>query len=215
MHFFRILLHFGFRQALCCIFPAAIFIILAFTKHFPVSGIYRYDLVLILCILVQAAMVVTKLESIDELKVISLFHLVGLGLELFAVNIGAWSYPGFAYTKVANVPLYSGFMYASVASYICQAWNRFDLKLYHWPPGYITFPLAAIIYLNFFTQHYLTDIRWAIIASLFVIFRKTHVTFLVRRNTYKMNIIVTFLLIGFFYLGCRKHIHLSRRMAVP
>lgn len=143
-------------------------------------------------------MVFTKLESIDELKVISLFHVIGLGLELFKVQAGSWAYPEEAYSKIAGVPLYSGFMYASVASYICQAWHRFDLKFYNWPKSYITFLLAAAIYINFFTHHFTVDIRWGIIASLFIIFRKTYVTYKVNGDAYKMNIILTFLLIGFF-----------------
>lgn len=198
MHFLRQLFIFGYKQALCCIFPVAIFIILALSKQVNIPGLYRYDFILVLCLLMQFLMVATKLESIDELKVISLFHLIGLMLELFKIQMGSWAYPEPAYSKIWGVPLYSGFMYASVASYICQAWHRFDLKFYNWPKNYITFPLAAAIYLNFFTHHFTIDIRWLIIASLFIIFRKTYVTFAVNGANYKINIILSFLLIGFF-----------------
>lgn len=198
MYFIRQLFTFGYKQALCCLFPVAIFITLALSKQVSIPGLYRYDFILILCLLMQFIMVFTKLESIDELKVISLFHVIGLGLELFKVHAGSWAYPEEAYSKIAGVPLYSGFMYASVASYICQAWHRFDLKFYNWPKSYITFLLAAAIYINFFTHHFTVDIRWGIIASLFIIFRKTYVTYKVNGDAYKMNIILTFLLIGFF-----------------
>ena len=50
-------------------------------------------------------------------------------MELFKVHKGSWSYPEEAYTKFFGVPLYSGFMYASVASYMCQAWHWFNLKI--------------------------------------------------------------------------------------
>jgi uncharacterized membrane protein YoaT (DUF817 family) len=50
---------------------------------------------------------------------------------------------------VFGVPLYSGFMYASVASYLCQAWRRIKVELVNWPPFIIVVPLAAAIYLNF------------------------------------------------------------------
>lgn len=198
MYFLRQLLTFGYKQALCCIFPVAIFIILALSKQVSIPGLYRYDFILVLCLLMQFFMVATKLESIDELKVISLFHLIGLVLELFKIQMGSWAYPEPAYSKIWGVPVYSGFMYASVASYICQAWHRFDLKFYNWPRNYITFPLAAAIYLNFFTHHFTIDIRWLIIAFLFIIFRKTYVTFIVNSLHYKINIILSFLLIGFF-----------------
>lgn len=198
MFFLRQLFTFGYKQALCCIFPVAIFIILAVSKQVSVPYLYRYDFILICCLIMQFLMVYTKLESIDELKVISLFHIIGLGLELFKVHVGSWSYPEQAYTKIWDVPLYSGFMYASVASFICQSWHRMDLKFYNYPKSYITFSLAAVIYLNFFLHHYLIDIRWGIIASLFVIFRKTKVAYRVNEAVYKMNIILAFLLIGFF-----------------
>lgn len=198
MYFLRQLFTFGYKQALCCIFPVAIFAILALSRQVQVPYLYRYDVILILCLLVQWFMVASKLESIDELKVISLFHVIGLGLEIFKVHAGSWTYPETAYSKVWDVPLYSGFMYASVASYICQAWHRMDLKFFNWPGNYITYPIAAAIYINFFTHHFTIDIRYAIIASLFIFFRKTYVTFKVNEAEYKMNIIVAFLLIGFF-----------------
>lgn len=198
MHFIRQLLNFGIKQALCCIFPVAIFIILALSKQVSVHYLYRYDFILILCLLMQFLMVFTKLESIDELKVISLFHLIGLCLELFKVHVGSWTYPEPAYSKIWDVPLYSGFMYASVASYICQAWHRFDLKFNNWPKNIVTFSLAAAIYLNFFLHHFLYDIRWIIIGSLFIIFRKSTVSFTVRETVYRWNIILPFILIGFF-----------------
>lgn len=198
MQFLVKLLSFGYQQALCCIFPVAIFATLAFTQYIDVPFFYRYDFILLICICVQFLMVYFKLETIDELKVISLFHLIGLFLELYKVSKGSWVYPQFAYTKIGDVPIYSGFMYASVASYICQAWRRFDLRFHDWPSSWITFPLAAAIYFNFFTLHYLPDMRWIIIVSLFFIFRRSYVSFVCRGATYKMNIILSFLLIGSF-----------------
>ena len=34
---------------------------------------------------------------------------------------------------IAGVPLFSGFMYAAVGSYICQSWRRFDLRVSRYP----------------------------------------------------------------------------------
>ena len=92
-----------------------------------------YDVLLLVCLIAQALLLLTGLETMDELKVITLFHLIGLGLELFKVHMGSWSYPGQAWSKIGGIPLYSGFMYASVASYICQAWRGLDLRFYRWP----------------------------------------------------------------------------------
>lgn len=191
-------LHFGIQQALCCIFPVALFAALALSKVVHIPYLPRYDFVLLACILVQFLMVRYKLESIDELKVISLFHLIGLALEIFKVHMGSWAYPEAAYTKILDVPLYSGFMYASVASYICQAWRRFDLKFTRWPVNLFTYPLAAAIYLNFFTHHVLPDFRWVIIGALFLVFWKGYVEFTVNRERYRMPTLLSFMLVGFF-----------------
>ncbi len=194
----RRLIEFGWTQALCCLFPVAIFAAMAATKAVSIPFVPRYDLILLICIVVQAGMILFKLETADELKVITLFHVIGLGLELFKVHAGSWSYPEEAWTKVGGVPLYSGFMYASVASYICQAWRRFDLRFERWPNPYATTGIAVVIYANFFTHHYIPDLRWPIMAALLVIFLKSWVAFRVGSREYRMPLLVSFVLIGFF-----------------
>ena len=198
MLIFKALIRFGVLQALCCIFPAAIFLTLALSKVVHIPFLPRYDFILILCIFVQFLMVYFRLETIDELKVITMFHLIGLCLELYKVHMGSWSYPEAVLFKIGGVPLYSGFMYASVASYICQSWKRLDLQFVNWPENYYTFPLAGLIYLNFFSHHFIPDLRWIIILSLFVIFRKAYVEFKVDNENYKSPVVLSFFLIGFF-----------------
>ncbi|GEL78741.1 DUF817 domain-containing protein [Tenuibacillus multivorans] len=198
MHYIKQLFHFGYQQALACLFPGLIFITLAVTNLVSVPGIPRYDVILIICLLIQVVMVKTGLETIDELKVITLFHIIGLTLEIYKVHMGSWSYPGEGYSKVAGVPLYSGFMYASVASYMVQAWRRLDLKIDKWPYFLWTVPLGAAIYLNFFTHHFVYDIRWFLTGALFIIFWKTVVHFNVNGERYKMPLSLSFFLIGFF-----------------
>ncbi|WPP49074.1 DUF817 domain-containing protein [Catalinimonas niigatensis] len=198
MHFIKQLIDFGIQQALSCIFAVLIFATLALSKVVEIPGLYRYDFILIVCLLIQFLMIYSKLESWDELKVICLFHLIGLALELYKVQMGSWSYPEAAVSKIGGVPLYSGFMYASVASYICQVWRRLELRFMHWPPDYWTYPLALAIYLNFFTHHFLPDIRWWIIGALFLIFGRSYVRFTVKGEVYPIPTILSFLLIGFF-----------------
>lgn len=195
---FHTLLQFTWLQALSCIFPVIIFATLALTKIVAVPGIPRYDLILIICLLAQAGMVVFKLETWDELKVICVFHLIGLGLELYKVHMGSWSYPEAGWSKIGGVPLYSGFMYASVASYICQAWRRMELRMTGWPPAVFTVLLCAGIYFNFFTHHFIMDFRWILTAALAVVFWKTRVNFTLLGREYWMPLTLSFLLIGFF-----------------
>lgn len=198
MDFIRKLYHFTIQQALSCIFPAAIFLTLAASKVIHIPFLPRYDFIFIICLIVQYIMVRLRLETIDELKVICVFHIIGLALELYKVHMGSWSYPESAYFKIGGVPLYSGFMYASVASYICQAWKRFDLRFYNWPGNLVTYTTATVIYLNFFTHHFIADLRWYITALLFFAFGKSYVTFKVEGMLLKMPVILSFFLIGFF-----------------
>ncbi|MDY7044462.1 DUF817 domain-containing protein [Virgibacillus sp. M23] len=192
------LFYFGYHQALSCIFPVVIFATLALSKIISIPGIPRYDFILLICLITQYLMLKTNLESFKEWKVICIFHVIGLLLEVYKVYLGSWSYPEKAWSKVLGVPLYSGFMYASVASYICQAWRRFHLKMNKWPKNIWTIPLGLMIYLNFFTHHFILDFRWILTLLLFIVFLQTHVQFIVRNTTYKMPLSISFILIGFF-----------------
>jgi uncharacterized membrane protein YoaT (DUF817 family) len=192
------LIHFGWGQALSCLFPVVIFASLALTQIFPLPFLPRYDWLLIICVLMQIVMLRARLETKDELKVITLFHIIGLTLELFKVHMGSWSYPDEGYSKIFGVPLYSGFMYASVASYLCQAWRRLKVNLINWPPFLAVVPLAAAIYLNFFTHHYWIDVRWILSGLVIIVFRRAWVTYEVNQVRYRMPLALSFVLIGFF-----------------
>lgn len=189
---------FGYHNALSCIFPAYIFTMLWASHFIHIPGLYRYDVLLLLCLAMQALMYFSGLETLDEVKVITLFHLLGLGMELFKVNHGAWNYPEQAWTKIGGVPLYSGFMYASVASYICQAWRRFDLKMINWPARRFAMPLGALIYINFFSNYYTIDLRWFIAAAIFLAFFRTRVYFNNNGPQRWMPMTLAFMLIGLF-----------------
>jgi len=198
IHILMQLLRFGWQQALSCVFPVVIFASLALTKMVPLPWLPRYDWLLLICLAMQVWMVRSGLETRDELKVITVFHLIGLALELFKVHMGSWSYPEEGWTKVGGVPLYSGFMYASVASYMCQAWRRLKLELVNWPSLWLVTPIAAAIYLNFFTHHYWIDIRWWLAGLVLIIFWRTSITFGVGDRRYRMPLVLSFVLIGFF-----------------
>ena len=192
------LVHFAWQQAWSCLFPVVIFSSLAITQLISIPGLPRYDLLLIIFLLIQWWMLRSGLETADELKVITLFHLIGLALEIFKVHMGSWAYPEEGYVKIMNVPLYSGFMYASVASYLCQAWRRLKIELVKWPPLWAVVPLAGAIYLNFFTHHFWIDIRWWLAALVIVVFWPTWVAYEVNGKRYRMPLALSFLLIGFF-----------------
>lgn len=192
------LLHFGYHQAMSCLFPVAIFGTLALSGLVGIPFIHRYDAILLVLLGVQFLMYRSGLETRDEMKVIAVFHLIGLALELYKVRMGSWSYPEPAYTKLFGVPLYSGFMYASVASYMCQVWRRLRMDMTGWPGLASAGLLGGAIYLNFFTHHFLPDVRWWLTALVLLVFRKTWIIYRVRAATYRMPLTLAFLLVGFF-----------------
>jgi len=194
IHFF----YFVYYEALSCAFPVFIFLTLALSHLIPHVIIPRYDFVLILCILFQIFLLYFHLETKQEFLMSLLFHGIGLELELFKVHMGSWSYPEDAYTKIAGVPLYSGFMYASVASYIIHAWNRFHLRLFYMPSFFLSTILCSAIYLNFFTHHFMYDFRWVLVGLLVIVYRKTIVIFTIKEQTYNMSAMLSLVLISLF-----------------
>jgi GNAT superfamily N-acetyltransferase len=98
---------------------------------------------------------------------------------------------------VAGVPLFAGFMYASVGSYICQAWRRFDLRVSGYHPIRATI-VALAIYLNFFTHYWFPDMRWLLALVLILVLPRCLVHFTVGPRRYRMPLSLSFVLIGAF-----------------
>lgn len=191
---------FGLKEARACLFVGLFFLSVFAVPRGGVLGVPRYDLLLIIALGIQAWMMWTKLETWDEFKAIGVFHVVGFALEVFKVSGGikSWSYPDPAYTKVFGVPLFAGFMYASVGSYIIQAWRLFDLRIRHHPPHWMAALIAGLIYANFFTHHYIGDYRWYLAAALIGLYARSTVIFHPMSTPRQMPLIVSFVLIGFF-----------------
>lgn len=99
--------------------------------YIQIPGLARYDPLFLGAIIIQFALIVARLETWLEVAVLSLFHAIGMGLELFKTSpgVGSWSYPEPAFFRIGTVPLYSGFMYAAVASYLMQARCILDVRV--------------------------------------------------------------------------------------
>ena len=104
-------------------------------------------------------MLAFKLEKLEEAKVILIFHIVGTFMELFKTHAGSWVYPEANLFRIGGVPLFSGFMYAAVGSYIARITRIFDMRYSYYPDLRLTLSLAAAIYVNFFTHHFTIDLR--------------------------------------------------------
>lgn len=193
-----ILVQFVRQQLAACFFALYILAALVLTRYYPLPGLPRYDYMLVFTILMQVAMVwVLNMESVDELKVICLFHVLGTGMEIFKVHMGSWSYPGEAYSKFLGVPLYGGFMYASVASYITQAWRRFTVHIQNFPPMWINVVMGSLIYLNFFTHHVVYDIRYFLLIAVVIVYWRTRIHAVIATVAFRAPITLIFLAVGF------------------
>ena len=194
------LLAFGIRQAWAAIFGGLLLVAIVVTSYVDLPWLSQYDWLFVFAIAIQLMLLATKLEKPHEVLTILLFHMVGLGMELFKTSnaIGSWSYPGEAFFKLGNVPLFSGFMYAAVGSYIARSWRVMQLRFTNYPSRTLTIILALAIYVNFFTHHYVYDIRYVLFAALLLLYRKTWVYYVVNRRVRRMPILVGFGLIALF-----------------
>jgi uncharacterized membrane protein YoaT (DUF817 family) len=163
---------FGVKQAWACLFGGIMVGLLIATYVLYPRGAApaRYDFLFLAALAVQAGMLYFRLETLEEAKVILLFHIVGTAMEVFKTSVGSWIYPEEAFFRIAGVPLFSGFMYASIGSYIARAWRLFDFQFTRHPPLWALYLLSLAIYVNFFAHHYAVDVRlglFAVVALLF------------------------------------------------
>ena len=159
---------FGVKQAWACLFGALMLALLVATWMFwPADApLGRYDFVTLMAVAIQTALLATGLETRREALVIVLFHVTGTLMEIFKTATGSWVYPGASILHAGGVPLFTGFMYASVGSYIVRAWRLFEFRFTGHPGWSRTALLAVAIYLNFFSDHYGFDLRWLLFVAV-------------------------------------------------
>jgi uncharacterized membrane protein YoaT (DUF817 family) len=196
-HGTRQLLRFAVLEARCCAFAVALVGGIAVSALLPELPVARYDLLLLYGVGLTVLAWKLGWDTGRDVAVIAGCHAIGLLFELVKVRMGSWSYPEDALTKFGGVPLYGGFLYAALGSYVCRAWRLFDLRLTGYRPR-VTAVLAAAVYVNFFSHHWLPDARWALAALLLAATARTWVRFRVGERDHRMPLALSFVLIGFF-----------------
>ena len=191
---------FGFKQGWACLFGALMLgLLLATHLFYPVDApIARYDFLTISAVIIQIAMLAFRLETWDEAKVILAFHVVGTIMEFFKTAHGSWIYPEASLLRIGGVPLFSGFMYAAVGSYIARIWRIFDFRYSAYPNRWASVALAILIYVNFFAHHWLPDIRLALFAAMGLLFWRTGICFQVWRERRAMPLLFGWFLVALF-----------------
>lgn len=182
-----------------CVFGISLLFLIVLTAQFypEQSGLSRIDFLSISAILLQILFVIFKIESFRESLMIFIFHFLGMSMEIFKTEIGSWQYPSTGYLFIAMVPIFTGFMYASVGSYILRMQRNFRCTFTAYPHYGWVILLGALVYINFISHHYVVDIRWGLVVLSIVIFRKTRIT--LNFATVKMTIpyLLVLLCIGF------------------
>lgn len=208
---------FGFKQGWACLFGALLLALLLATHFFyPADApLHRYDFLTLSAVAIQAGMLAFRLETWAEAKVILIFHVVGTVMELFKTAAGSWIYPEESLLHIDAVPLFSGFMYAAVGSYIARVWRIFDFRYTAYPPRWATWLLAAAIYINFFAHHWLPDIRMALFAATGLLFWRTRVHFRNWRAHRWMPLLLGFLLVALFIWGAENIGTFARAWTYP
>lgn len=183
-------------------FGAFLLSLFLITEVITIPVISRYDFIFLAAVIFQVCVLVFKFEQLKEFFVIILFHILATGMELFKTHpeVGSWAYPGVgsAIFVLGTVPLFSGFLYSAVGSYISRAFIFLDLVYERFPAYYHLWILAILIYINFFTHHYVYDIRYFLFAYVFVIFFRTTVRFRVYEKERRMPLLLTVFLTAFF-----------------
>jgi uncharacterized membrane protein YoaT (DUF817 family) len=194
--FFR----FGVKQAWACLFAGvAIGLMIATWQFYPAGApLARYDFLLLGMVAVQAAMLAGKLETWEEAKVILIYHVVGSVMEIFKTSVGSWIYPEPNFFRIAGVPLFSGFMYSCIGSYIARCWRLFDFEFSGHPRRSHLIALSIAIYVNFFSHHYIVDLRWLLFAWAGWLFLPARVHFRVWHRHRSMPLLLGLVLVSLF-----------------
>lgn len=158
----------------------------------------RYDALFLYAFGMQVFLLVARFESLREAKVILLFHVVGTVMEVFKLHMGSWDYPEYGFFEIGGVPLFSGFMYASVGSYMARVIRIFDMKFAPYPPFWTTVVLAVAIYGNFFWHHFWIDLRNVLFVATLVLFIRTRVWFYIGERAYWMPLPAAAFFTAFF-----------------
>ncbi len=192
---------FGLKQAYACVFGGFLLLVMLVTSvWYPLEALHPYDFIFLAAILFQVGLLVFRLETLREALVIVVFHLVATVMELFKTSdaIGSWVYPEEFVFGIGNVPLFTGFMYSAVGSYIARIWRLFEFEFSHYPPKIYTVLLVTAIYINFFSHHFIVDLRWLILLITGLMFWRTTIYFKIIKTPRKMPLLLGWLLVALF-----------------
>lgn len=188
------------KQAWACVFGGAMLaLVLAARLWWPDdAALARNDALTLAALAIQIIMVATRLETLRG-----------------APGGGAVPHRGYRHgtlqdhgrlvglrgrwrpTAGAGSPLLRLHVRA-VGSYLVRVYRLFNLRFERYPRQWLTAVVAAAIYVNFFTHHYIADLRWPITAAVVVVFGRCVMHFRVFRRHLRMPLLCAFGLVAVF-----------------
>lgn len=198
--FFRQFKIFLYKQAAAALFGGIMLASLIITKYISIPGIQRYDLLFLIAIATQIVLIITKLETKKEIFVILIFHICAMVMELYKTSpfVGSWAYPEKAFFAIGTVPLFTGFLYSSVGSYIARSWKITKFNFVNLPSRGALLTFGFLIYLNFFINAFFYDFRYILLAGLIIVFWKTKFYFELTDRVFQLHPLLTNLLLASF-----------------
>ncbi|MBF0686977.1 MAG: DUF817 domain-containing protein [Cellulomonas sp.] len=191
---------FVLKQGWACLFGALLLVLLLAARFWYPDDAWlaRNDALTLAALALQVGMLASRLETLREMRVVLLFHVVGTAMELFKTDVGSWSYAAEGVLRVGAVPLFSGFMYGAVGSYLVRVFRIFELRFDRYPRRWVTAVLAVAIYVNFFTHHWVADARWVLLAGVVVVYGRSVMHFRVHAARLRMPLLLAFTLVAAF-----------------
>lgn len=195
---------FGVKMAWACLFGGLMLALLIVTFLVYPKGamLARYDFLTLAAVAIQVLLIWSGLETREEARVIATYHIAGTVMELVKTAQGSWIYPEPSLLRIADVPLFSGFMYACVGSFMARAWTLFDFRFERHPRLDLLAILSAAIYVNFIVHRYAVDIRLALLVAATALLAPATIHYRIWRQHRRMPLLLAAALTaGFIWIA--------------
>lgn len=202
MDYLKSLFEFVYKAASAALF--GIFLLIAFVVTAKMGshefyGFFRYDYLLFYALSIQVCLLYLKLESWAEAKVIALFHIMAMGMEIFLTHpqIASWQYPQPAVFKIMTVPLFAGFMYSAVGSFFARSLRLYRVSFLNLPHFANMLCLAVLSYINFMSKFFIPDFRNLLFIWSVLIFWKTKIRFELNQHQFQLPMLPILMVLAF------------------
>jgi uncharacterized membrane protein YoaT (DUF817 family) len=202
LNIFKSSIEFSYKAASAALFGILLLLAFALTAAMGSTewyGLFRYDYLLFYAVIIQICLLYLKLESWAEAKVIALFHLMAMVMEIFLTHpaIASWHYPQPAVFKIMTVPLFAGFMYSAVGSFFARSLRLYQVTLIALPQFSHMLILALLSYINFMSKFFVPDIRYVLFAWSTWMFWSTKIRFCLAHHHFTLPMLPVLWLLAF------------------